>query len=883
MKKTHPLRVLWNTVAALVRRPRVEDELDEELQAHLAFEAEQNRARGMSSADAMRAARVGFGSTESIKEQVREARGFAPLDRLTQDLRYTGRMIARAPGFALVVVLTLALGIGANTAIFSAVYAVLLRPLPFDAPARLFFVWEDSSRYGFPKDTPAPANFVDWREQSESFDDMAALLQGEFKLTGLDEPLLLAGHYVTDNFFDLLGVDPAAGRLLRPGDGRAEFDGVVISHRLWQSAFSGNHGVIGRSIRVDGKTNTITGVLPADYRLLSADVDLWAPLPIDEAFRQNRGNHSLVVIGRLAPGTTEDAARTEMDLIGSRLAESYPDTNAGIGIVVEPFRMAFSGETRSTLILLLAAVGLVLLIACSNVANLLLARASVRRREMETRAALGAGRLRLIRQLLTESLVLSALGAALGIAGAAAVLDVLSGLLPDALSAGDMRLGLPVVLFAVVLSTLTAVVFGLVPAWQAATAASSIGTGSRGATSGRGVRRTHAALVIAETALALTLLVAAAVVTRSFQELQSLPLGFDPSGTITMTTALIGEEYREPDQSAFFDEVVEQIEGLPGVEHAGYITRLPMTYSGLNVLFIAEGAGIPEPGNEPVVSLRVVTPGYLDAVGMTLFRGRGIAASDDADAPPVAVINRAMARRLWSGEEDVVGRRITKLNGREIGQAFTVVGVAEDVRQWQVAEKPRPEIYLAYPQFLHRFTRPQDLVVRAAGDPAALAPAIRRIIRAIDPDQPITNVGSLATIVATDLARHRLQFLLFSGFGITALLLAAIGIYGVIAYGVASRTREIGVRMALGAQRTHILRNVVVHGLTLSAIGILAGVLPALLLTRFLAATLPEASSFDSIGFAAMAFSLIGVASLATLVPARRAIAIEPNRALRDE
>ena len=807
---------------------------------------------------------------------------------LLQDLRYGARMLWSRPGFTLVTVLTLALGIGANTAIFSLVNAVLLKPLPFADPERLVMVWEDASSIGFPRNTPAPANYVDWKTQTHSFEDMAAVQTVSYNLTGAGEPQKLNGQAVTANLFRLLGVSPALGRSFtadeeNPGNNRV----VILGHALWRDSFGGERSVVGKEIQLNGEKYTVAGVMPQGFQLLDPYVNVWVPLAQAPEDWANRGGHYLQVVARMKPGVTVEQADADVKTVMARISRDNPDEAAGLGAFVLPLRDQLAGDVRKPLMMLLVAVAFVLLISCANIAGLLLSRSVARRREMAIRVALGASRWRVVRQLLTESALLSLMGGGLGLLLALWSFAFLQQLIPPsmALSAGlgvDGR----VLFFTLAVSLLTGTLFGLAPALQASKAgpgeALKAGGGGRGGTASGG-RRLRNAFVVSEVALALVLLVGAGLLIQSLRKLQGQYSVIKPENVLTMMTTLPAGRYAEHSQRlAFYEGVLARVRSLPGVVSAGYTTSVPLMWKGGTSGFVVEGRP-PERGLGNDANHRQVTPDYLQTLGLPLKSGRYLSDSDGPNSQPVAVINEAMARAYWPGEE-AVGKRF-KIGGLDSPRPWvTVAGVVADIRQMGLDEPAKPEMYLPYRQVdYYQWFAPGYLAIRTSVDPQSLVAAVRREVYAVDPTQPVANVKTMAEILGVESAQRRVGMTLLAVFAGLALALASLGIYGVLSFFVAQHTQEIGVRLALGAQPRSVLALVLRRGMALALAGVCVGLLGAFALTRLMQSQLFEVSATDPLTYAALALLLTTVALVACVLPARRATKVDPLVALRYE
>jgi predicted permease len=808
---------------------------------------------------------------------------------LLQDVRYGLRVLAKRPGFTFVAVVTLALGIGANTAIFSLVSAVLVRPLKYREPERLVMVWEDDLSIGAMGDTPAPANYADWKAQNHSFEDMAALELRSYDLTGDGEPEKLTAFGVTANLFPLVGVAPALGRGFtaeedRPGAAKV----VLLSHGLWVRRFGGERAVVGRDILLNGEPHTVVGVMPQGFQLRWADVGVWAPAAFTPEQLADRQTHYLEVVARLRPGVTAAQADADVKAITARIAAAYPEAAEGLSASVVPVREQLAGGARRPLTMLLVAVGFVLLIACANVGGVLLTRAAARGREIALRAALGASRWRIVRQLLTESVLLGVAGGLVGSLLAMWAFAFLQQLVPSGLrEMTELRLDAGVFGFTLALSLLAGVLFGLAPALQSSKTDlnSALKHGGRGGL-GAGQRRLRNFFVVAQVALSLVLLVGAGLLIQTLYRLRGQYSELRPESVLTARTQLGGARYREhARRAAFYDGVLTRVRDLPGVEAAGYTTAVPLVWKGGANGLTIEGREA-TPGVAWNANHRQVSPDYFRAMGVALRQGRPFNEQDDERATPVAVVNETMARAYWPGESPL-GKRF------KVGAAdselpwLTVVGVAADVRQMGADAPVKAEMYVPYRQAgrggVYAMFVPRDLVVRTSGAPSGLAAGVRRAVHEVDPHQPLSNVRTMDEVLGRETAQRRTGMVLLTAFAALAMLLAALGIYGVLSYFVVQHTPEIGVRMALGAQRRDVLRLVVGKGMALALSGVGLGLLGAFALTRLMRSLLFEVNAADPLTFAALALLLTLVALLACLVPARRATKVDPMVALRYE
>lgn len=816
------------------------------------------------------------------------------MERLWQDLRFSVRMLVKNPGFTAVAMITLALGIGANTAIFSIVNGVLLRPLPYDDPDGLIMVWGDSVKTNLHEYPISIPDLTDLQNENHVADQMASYAYQDFNLTGSGDPEQIKGTYVSANFFSVLGVRPARGRTFLPEDGRPGAERVVVlSYGLWTRRFGGDQTLVGKTITLNGGSFTVIGVAPARFQSPNKGDELWATLSFDGGDRlrlpptagpdavTNRSNRFLFVFARLKHGVTVKQARADLLIIASNLEREYPNTNGGSSVNVVPLRDKIVGRMQAALMVLLAAVGFVALIACANVANLLLARATARQKEIAIRAALGATRRRLVAQLLIESLLLGVLGGVLGLALAFGGIKLLLALNPSNIPRiEEIRIDVIVLAFTLALSVLTGLLFGLVPAIQGSKSDLNdvIREGSRGSTAGARQNRARSLLVIAEVALAELLLIGAGLMIKSFWSLEKVPVGFNPDGALTMQLSLPSSHYSEPKQfREFCEQVVERVETLPGVEAAGASTTLPLTDSKITFRFTVEGRVPATPEERLRADFKAVTPGYFRAMGIRLRDGRYFTNHDREDSPPVVIIGRTLASRYWPGQNPL-GKRMTIPSAG--GGAREVIGVVDDVKQSSLDEVTEPEMYVPFLQKPFSFFA---LAVRAKLDPASLTSAVRSQIAAIDKNQPIYDVIPLDQIVSNSLSQAKINTLLLFVFAALALLLASVGIYGVMNYTVTQRTHEIGIRMALGANAGNMIRLIVGKAGLLAFAGVVTGLVAAFALTRLLEGLLYGVQPRDLMIFAGVTVLLSGVSLISSYLPALRATRVEPMECLRYE
>ena len=807
-----------------------------------------------------------------------------------QDVRYAVRMLLKNPGFTFVAVIAVALGIGANSAMFSVINAVLLRPLPYHEPDRLVTIWEESPQRDMYEMPVSFANFRDWVDQNHVFEHISAYTFTNLNLTGAGEPARLLAVRSSANLFSLVGAAPMLGRPFLPEEDKEGANRVVmLGQGLWQRRFGSDSGIVGQSLTLNNQSYTVVGVMPASFqfpvgfgylgKVLNDPVELYVPLAATGK-ETVRGNYSFFSIGRLRPGVTIDQARAEMTTIEGSLEQQYPGGNTGIGISLIPTHEQTVKEIRPALLVLLSAVAFLLLIACANIANLLLARAASREKEIAIRTALGASRLRVLRLLLTESVILSLAGGCLGLLLALWGTDALMALAPDNIPRlNEVGVDARVFGFTLAVSVITGIVFGLIPAIHASKPDlnEALKEGSRGSTGSAAGKRIRSGLVAVEVALSLVLLIGAGLMIKSFLRLQQMNLGFNPDNVLAVDLSLSRSRYPEDRQQvAFFQAALERLQSLAGVQSVGATTGLPLTLAVSGSDFRIEGRPEPEPGKEMIINTRSVSPGYFHTLGIPLIKGREFSDRDRSDAPKAAIINYDLAR-IYFSDEDPMGKRITFDEGESW---ISIVGVIDDVKQLGLDSSAKPEVYFPYLQM----TSPSmSIVVRTISNPLSLVAAMRSQIREIDKDLPVADVKTMRQLLSESVSGRRFNMLLLTVFAAVALVLAAVGIYGVMSYSVSQRTHEIGIRMALGAQTSDVLKLVVGEGMLLALAGVAVGLVASLFLTRLMSSLLFGVSATDPLTFALISVMLTGVALAASLVPARRAMKVDPMVALRYE
>jgi predicted permease len=875
--------VSWITrLRGLLKRDRLDRELDEELRSHVEMRAADNAAAGMSPEEARYDAQKRFGNATLLKEDTREVDIIGWLDEAARDFRHALRMLHRSPGFTTVAVLTLALGIGANTAIFSVVDAVLLRPLPYPESDRLVRIWESSAKFDSPRNVVNPFNFLDWRDHSQSFESMAAISGLMTNLSSQGQPIAVQGMQVSPEFFATLRVPPFLGRTFVAEDGIAGHDQVVIlGYELWQRQYGANPKIIGVKIDVDAVPYSVIGVMPRGFYFPKIKSEVWTPLPLARAEEWKSGRY-LTVVARLKPGVSLSRAQQDMLRVANFTAQARPDNNKNWSANVFPMLEDATQGVRRPLWVLLASVGFLLLIACANVANLLLMRGTGRLRELAVRSALGAARSRIVRQLFVESLLLSLAGMAAGLLFAHLGLPSLLALIPQNAPlprSEPIAIDARVLLFTFLASLFTAVVFGLVPALRLSRIdlqnALKQGTLRGGVGGHQSLRR---CFVVAEVALALLLSVGAGLMLRSFARLVSVDPGFSPEHLLTMHIWTSPSRYHDKlKRSQYVDHILAEIRNTPGIQAAGSTHFLPLTEKMSGSCFSPAGQTPPTPAESPSAQFLIISSGYFQAMRTSLLSGRDFEDRDSFSSQPVAVVNHAFVERFYSGK-DVLGKRLRVC--WTIEKPVEIVGVVADARQAQLQDAPEPTIFLSNSQAPMYFA---TLVVRAAGDPRQIARSAEAAVHRVDPDQAVSDVQTMETVFSDSVSSPRFQSVLLLVFAGLAVALAMIGVYGIVSYSVSQRTNEIGIRVALGARSADVVRLVLREALALAAIALLLGLAGSLALSRVLQSLLFEVTPSDPLTLASVCFVVLAVSALAAALPARRAMRIDPMAALRYE
>lgn len=871
---TVPLRL-----RSLFRRGQVEAELNEELRYHLERQIEVNTAAGMSVEEARYAALRAMHGLDQRKEECRDMRRVRLIEDLWQDFRFSLRSLLKRPGFTAIALLALALGIGANTAIFSLVNAVILQPLPYRDPDRLISVYGTRNRST--QGSVGPTDFLDYRSQNKTFEQFAASgsMMLPMNLTGSGEPERLNASIITGNYFDTFGVRPALGRGFSLENEKTGQDHVtVLSHAFWQTRFGGDPNIVNKTINLDGKAYEVLGVMPAEV-VLPQPAQLWVPINFDaDPEMKMRNARFLRGIGRLKEGVTLDQAQTDTDLIAAQLEQQYPDSNTGWSLRLIPLREILVGGSRTMLFILFGAVGFVLLIACANVANLLLVRAAARQKEIAMRTALGASRLRIIRQMITESLLLAIFGGALGALLAVAGVKLLVSLGEDNIPrTANVKIDATVLAFTLLISLATGLLFGLAPAIRTMkeNLVDALKDGIRGGSEATVKNRTRSLLVVFESAIAVMLLIAAGLLIRSLVALQNVDPGFDPNNVLTLRVDLPRQKYNTPEKASnFFEQLETRVAGLPGVEAVGLITDLPLSGEARDMPYRVEGR--PATSDIAFVDFRRVNKNYFSAMRIPLRRGRNFTEQEVRQSDKAIVVSQAFVDSVFPNEE-ALGKRLIIWSGIR-NEPYEIIGIVGDTRYQSLQGEPSATMYVPTRELLF-----VNLVIRTQGDPLSLVGGVRKEVNALDPDQPIAAIRPMTEWVAMSAAGARYRTTLLGLFALLAMILAATGIYGVMSYSVAQRTQEIGVRMALGARPLDVLKLVVRQGMMLVLIGVIVGLAGALALTRVMSSLLFGVTERDPITFVAVAALLIVVAFISCFVPAHRATRIDPLIALRCE
>jgi putative ABC transport system permease protein len=880
------LRELARRFKMLMHRRQFDTDLEAEMRLHLELRQQEQIECGMSPDDARAAARRGFGNVTLLREKSHMAWGWEWFEQLVQDMRYGLRMLRKSPGFTAVAVLTLALGIGANTYIFSVVDAVLFRSMEFPDPARLVALWEHVPSAGLTRNELAPANFLDWQQQNHVFDHIAAYNWWDANLGDVERPEHLHGFQVTPDYFATVEARPMLGRAFLPEEGMPGKDLVaVLSYELWRDHFAADPSIVGKPVLLNGVQYTVVGVMGANFNYPTG-AQVWAALAFPPDMQANRGFHYLDGVAHLAAGVRLDQARAEMSAIASRLAQQNPQTNTGRDINVIPLMESEVGEARSPLAIMLTAVGLVLLIACANISNLLLARAGSRRRETTIRSALGATRLRLIRQSLVESMLLGLLGGGLGILLAFLFLKVRVVQIPPEFARiipgwGKIAINAPVLLFTSVVSCGTGFIFGLLPALGASrpNVSDTLKEGAPSAGMGRRRGRLRNVLIVAEVALSLALLATAGLMMKSFVRLERVPPGFNSDRVLTMFVALPKAKYTSDQQAAnFYEQLIERVQNLPGVKSTAAVNMLPLGKMNSTLTIRIEGKPEPKPGEEPVANFRCVSNSYFRTMQIPIDQGREFTSQDSDKGQPVVAVNEAFAARFWPGE-DPIGKRMRFSGPLDKRPWRTVVAVVGNVRNQLDVPAPA-EMYFPLRQ---QTSNTMALVVRTATDPRTLTESVRAQVADLDRDLPVYDVMTMEDWRSVSVMPQKIGSTLMGAFAGFALALSAMGLFGVIAYGVSERTHEIGIRMALGAGRGQIFRLVVGQGMLLAFVGLLLGLPLALGMGRAVAGLLYGVAPNGFTTFAGVSATLAAVAFAACYFPARRAMGVDPMVALRHE
>ncbi|HJR08183.1 MAG TPA: ABC transporter permease [Pyrinomonadaceae bacterium] len=874
------LRFTYLRLKGLLRKEQVEEEMDAEMRFHLLMRAQENIRDGMTPETAMRDARRRFGNLERVKEAAREIKGGGMLGTLLQDARYGVRMMIKTPVFTVVAVLTLAAGVGANTAIFSVVNAVLLKALPYHNSHR--FVIVSGADQSGESGTISAAEAQDFSTHLTTLEDFAAMQSQSINLTGGSQPERVRGAFVTPNFFEVFNLSPTVGRTFARGEDQPGAERVVVvNEEFWRRRLNSDPELTGRKVILNGEPYSVVGVVPGSFRQpFDDEVEVWTTVQRFPSYETRRDARFLYGIGHLKAGVTREQAQVEADTVAARMAQVYPDVSAGRGAKVELMEERMVRNIRPIILALFAAVGCILLIACSNLANLTLARGTARQREFALRSALGASRGRLVRQLLTETTLLALLGGGFGLLLARWGTDLLLAVNPNVLPHGEVRLDATVLLFTLGVSVLTGFLFGLTPAWQLSRLDlnTALKEGGRSVGDGAGALRARSVFVVVQMALALVLLVGGALFIKSFYKLLQVDPGFKTENLLTLEYRLPRNKYVEPAaQWEFHRQLVEQLKAVPGVQSAALIRGLPLTGNSASARITLPDREPPPKGQEPQAQFNTATPDYFATMGIPFIQGRLFNDADRADTPFVVIINQTMARRFWPGQ-DPIGKQI-KFVGDD-GEPGTVIGVVGDAKHDWLSEQQRPQIYNSYSQTPGLFA---TVVVRTKVEPMSLAQTVREAVWKVDKDQPVWKVRTVESLMAYNVGDKRFLMLLMVVFAALALTITAVGLYGVVNYTVGRRTHEIGIRMALGARAGDVLKLVISQGMGLTLVGVGVGLIASFVLTRYIQSLLFEVSATDVLTFTSVSALLGGVALLACYIPARRATKVDPSIALRHE
>lgn len=805
------------------------------------------------------------------------------MTHFNDDVRYGIRLLLQSKGFTVAALLALALGIGANTAVFSVVDTTLIRPLPYPDSSRLVMVWEDVSAVGFPRNTPAPANWVDWRKRNQAFEDIAGTRGAAYNVTGDGPPEQIFGRRVTASFWTIMGTQPVVGRVFNPAEDQGDAPVAIISHGLWQRRFGGDPQAIGRKMILSGRGFEVIGVMPGGFTFPSRRTEIWTPAAFKAEELARRGSHYMMCVGRLKQGVSLKQAQAEMAGIANQLKREHPDENQNVGVTLVPLRDQVLGDTRTALLALLAAAGCVLLIACANIANLLLARGLQRQRELALRAALGAGRGRLIAQLVTESLLLAGLGALAGLGVARLGMLTLEKLVPAGMAATHLTLEPRVLAFSLALCFVTGLLFGVAPAFASTwlNANDVLKQGGRGSA---GVRRhgLRDALVAGQVALALVLLAGAGLMIQTLYRFSQVDPGFRTTHLLTATTFLPESGFpKHAQREAFVNHVLEKVRAIPGVLSAGYTSDLPLITLGNTSGYILEGQSEKETATQDA-QFRVVSTGYFETLAARLREGRFPEDTDRESSQPVVLVNETLANRHWQGQS-AVGRRLQISNRGPDKPWSVIVGVIREIRERGIDIATKPAVYMPLAQGARAWPAPSALVIRTSVEPTLIVPALRQAVWSVDKDMPVSNIRTMEEVASLEVAGRRQTMILLASLALLSVVLAFIGIYGVLSYSVAQRSREIGLRVALGARTAAVLAMIAWHGLKLAAAGAVIGLMATSLATRWIASLLFGIKPDDPLTLAGVTLMLLAVSALACLVPAWRATKVDPAVALREE